>query len=259
MVYPKKSLGQNFLRSKKALADIVGAGEVVHGEVVLEAGPGQGILTEALLSAGAHVLAVEKDDRLIPILEKKFEKEIFSKQLTLIHADILEFKPVDYKLTTTNYKLIANIPYYITGAFIRKFLEMEYPPSRMVILVQKEVAERVVARDGKESLLSISVKAYGVPKLIAVVKRGSFSPAPSVDSAILSITEISKKFFTDFSEENFFKILKTGFAHKRKMLAGNLGIQSAILSHSEISPKARAEELTLEKWKNLISKLSKKF
>src|SRR3989344_6801 len=223
----KKSLGQHFLNSPKIIGDIVSAGKVTKGDLVLEIGPGEGTLTSALLKTGASVIAVEKDDRLIPILQEKFAKEILSRQLTLIHNDILEInmsKTVfDIK---KSYKVVANIPYYITGQIIRLFLETDRQPESMTLLVQKEVAERVVARDKKESLLSLSVKVYGEPKIIRVVGRGAFSPQPNVDSAILYIGNVSRKNFSEGSprgkggvdEKLFFRIIHIGFAHKRKQL-----------------------------------------
>ncbi|MDO8483104.1 MAG: 16S rRNA (adenine(1518)-N(6)/adenine(1519)-N(6))-dimethyltransferase RsmA [bacterium] len=256
-MFQKKSLGQNFLKSKKVIADIVLAGKILVGETVLEAGPGEGILTEALLAAGAKVVAEEKDQRLIPMLQHKFSGEIASGQLTLTEGDILNFNPSSFSLEANSWKLIANIPYYITGAFIRKFLESENQPSVMVILVQKEVAQRIVARDKKESILSVSVKAYGTPRYIQTVKAGSFSPAPNVDSAILAIENISKKFFNGFTEEKFFGVVKTGFAHKRKKLAGNLGVTDAFLVECAIPKNARAENLSLEQWRQLTTFLKK--
>lgn len=256
MVYPKRSLGQNFLRSKKILGDIVRAGNVLPGETVLEVGPGLGSLTETLLATGAQVIAVEKDHRLIPILQKKFSSEIASGKLILIENDILDFDVSCSMLHVPCYKLIANIPYYITGALLRKFLGAEKQPSTMVILLQKEVAERIVARDKKESLLSISVKAYGEPRYVETVKAGNFSPTPKVDSAILAIENISKKNFDDCSEEKFFAIVKAGFAHKRKKLFGNLGLnkneKKAISAKTGIGENSRAEDLTLSEWKSLV-------
>lgn len=265
-MFQKKSLGQNFLKSTKVVADIVAAGTLAAGETVLEAGPGMGVLTEALLKTGAHVIAVEKDHRLIPELQQKFASEITSGQLTLIESDILDFEPSDYKLKPKSYKLVANIPYYITGQFIRKFLETGVQPSTMILLVQKEVAERVVARDpstgragGKESILSISVKAYGTARYVETVKAGNFSPAPKVDSAILAITDISKKFFDGLTEEKFFIVVKAGFAHKRKKLSGNLKtlyrrVETA-LEKIGVRENARPENLSAEHWKNLAREL----
>jgi len=251
-MFQKKSLGQNFLHSKKILQDIVGAGNIAPGETVLEIGPGTGSLTETLLATDAKVIAVEKDDRLIPILEQKFQNAIKNGKLTLVHGDILEYDISQLKLNSGSYKLIANPPYYITGALLRKFLETNSQPSCVVLLIQKEVAERIMARDGKESLLSVSVKAYGSPRYIATVKAGNFSPTPKVDSAIIAITDISKKRFAGFSEEKFFTVLKAGFAHKRKRLAGNLKNVIAngekILEELNIEKNSRPENLSLEMW-----------
>ncbi len=251
----KKSLGQNFLKSQKALADIIDAGDVNAGDLILEIGPGKGALTERLLKFAGKVIAVEKDPELIEILKEKFNTEIAIGRLEILEKDILEFDPnilISYEMP---YKIIANIPYYITGAIIRKFLEAEYQPDTMVLLLQKEVVERIVARDKKESILSISVKAYGKPKYIATVQKRYFSPEPKVDSAILKIGEISRKIFTEnkISEEKFFEIVKAGFSHKRKMLASNLksllGSRTAEhLLNCKIDQKSRAEDLSLEDW-----------
>ena len=191
----KKSLGQNFLKSKKALEAIVLAGEISENDTVLEIGPGQGALTEKLLETGAKIIAVEKDDRLIEFLKEKFSKEITSEKFEIIHGDILEID-LDF-LKNKSYKLIANIPYYITGLIFRKFLSGNIQPEKIVILVQKEIADRIIARDGKESLLSLSVKVYGTPKKIMKVEKENFSPKPKVDSAILLIDTISKNFFKE--------------------------------------------------------------
>ncbi len=191
----KKSLGQNFLKSEKALGDIVRAGGLSLGDVVLEIGPGKGALTEKILETGAKVIAVEKDQELIPVLEEKFAEYVTKGSLVLVHEDVLEFNPLSYKLKAGSFKLIGNIPYYITGAIIRKFLESDPQPTSMTLLVQKEVAERIVARDGKESILSISVKAYGTPHYIDKVPKRYFTPEPKVDSAIIHIDNISKDRF----------------------------------------------------------------
>lgn len=221
-IYAKKSLGQNFLKSKKALLAMIGAGEISAEDIVLEIGPGQGVLTERILETGAKVIAVEKDDRLIEYLDKKFTIQGESGQFNLIHGDILEIDLSSLGLVTGKYKLIANIPYYITGLIFRKFLSGDVQPSKLVIMVQKEIADRIVARDEKESLLSLSVKAYGQVKKIMKVEKENFSPKPKVDSAILLVDNISKSFFDEITEEKFFEIIKTGFAHKRKMLIANL-------------------------------------
>ena len=216
----KKSLGQNFLNSPKIIKDIVLAGNVNKDDVVIEIGPGDGILTSELLSTSAHVISVEKDDRLIPLLHQKFRKEISVRQLELIHADILDLG-LPY-ITSGKYKVVANIPYYITGQIIRMFLESDKQPQSMTILVQKEVAERIVAKDSKESLLSLSVKIYGDPKYVMTVGRGLFTPSPNVDSAVLTIENISKDRFSGVGDKLFFDVIHAGFAHKRKQLLPNL-------------------------------------
>lgn len=258
----KKSLGQNFLKSKIALTKMVEAGEVNNTDLVLEAGPGKGVLTEKLLGIAKKVIAVEKDDRLIEFLQEKFAEEIKEGRLEIIHGDILDFDfgKVSRCNLDTSYKLIANIPYYITGVFLRKFLETEHQPEKIVVMVQKEIADRIVTRDpkggtaGKESLLSLSVKAYGEPKKIMKVDKENFSPAPNVDSAILLINNISKKFFTNNSitEKNFFEVIHAGFAHKRKILSSNLKEVVSKEKLATLTPNVRAEDLKLGEWVKLI-------
>ncbi|MDP4020533.1 MAG: rRNA adenine dimethyltransferase family protein, partial [Candidatus Adlerbacteria bacterium] len=150
-IQKKKSLGQHFLRAKNYLAAVVDAAGIAPNEVVLEIGPGEGTLTEELLASRCKVLAIEKDRRFIPLLQQKFAREIERGQLKLVEGDALEFKPSDYKLEARSYKLVGNIPYYITGALIKKFLSADNQPSTLVFLVQKEVAERI-ARSKKESI-----------------------------------------------------------------------------------------------------------
>lgn len=252
-LYAKKSLGQNFLRSTKALRQIVEAANLSSKDIVLEVGPGEGVLTIELLKQARTVVAVEKDDRLIPILQEKFAVEISDQKLILIHGDILEIS-LPSILTNRGYKLVANIPYYITGLLLPFFLSGNLQPSRAVVLVQKEVADRIVAHDKKESILSMSVKAYGVPRIVDKVPRGAFVPAPNVDSAILEISNISKDFFSKtpvISEKSFFETLKKGFAHKRKLLRGNLEISEEQIQSVGLPPKVRAEDITLEDWKKL--------
>jgi len=198
-MFQKKSLGQNFLTSKPIAKSIVEAGRPNENETIVEIGPGKGFMTEEILKVSNKVIAIEKDHRLIPILEEKFKSEISSGKLRVIEADILELDMSRTVLDINGYKVIANIPYYITGQIIRKFLESDFQPSSMTMLVQKEVAERIVARNKKESLLSLSVKVFGDPKIIRTVGRGAFSPAPNVDSAVLNIVNISMKNFTIFS------------------------------------------------------------
>ena len=282
----KKSLGQHFLKSPGIISDIVKAGNVQKEDLVLEIGPGKGVLTKALLSIGAKVIAVEKDDELVLELQRKFSREISLKQLNLVHADILDLElphlamsrmPLDTDITTTPYKIVANIPYYITGQILRMFLESDNQPTSMTLLMQKEVAERIVAKpslrssvarsvksgfrakDQKESLLSLSVKIFGEPKIVRVVGRGAFSPQPNVDSAVLNIENISRVRLDGVSEKIFFNIIHLGFAHKRKQLLPNLislfkkEILVKAFEKCGVNLKARAEDLSLETWLKLCN------
>lgn len=262
---PKKSLGQNFLTSIPARIAIVTAGKLTQEDTVLEIGPGRGFLTKGLLESGAKVIALEKDRELLPILTETFAQEIENKQLRLLEGDVLEFDPSSHSLQTTSYKLIANIPYYITGAILSRYLSHEKHPSHMVVLVQKEVAERVVAKDKKESILSIAVKVYGDPKLVYRVNKGSFFPIPSVDSAVLSIENISHKNFQNKEhEELFFTLVKAGFAHKRKFAISNIREVfenvdlGNLFKELTLSEKIRAEDISLEQWISLSKKIQSK-
>lgn len=254
---PKKHFGQNFLTSEPARDAIVRAGNLSARDTVLEIGPGKGFLTEGLLKSGASVLAIEKDRDLIPFLTEKFEKEIEEGRFTLVEGDALTLEPPH-----TNYKLIANIPYYITGAILERYLSHERKPSHMVVLVQKEVAERIVAREGKESILSLAVKVYGNAKIVHKVSAGSFFPKPKVDSAVLSIDSISGDSFASGEHELlFFTLIKQGFAHKRKVLISNLKELCGdrllpLFEELHIDKQARAEDVTLSTWIILSSRLS---
>jgi 16S rRNA (adenine1518-N6/adenine1519-N6)-dimethyltransferase len=256
----KKSLGQHFLKSASALEAMAVAGEVSKNDTVLEIGPGEGVLTRVLLAHGATVVAVEKDDRLIPILLNTFREEIRSRKLTLIHGDALEFNPTSSKLTAGGYKLIANIPYYITGLLLRTFLESDTPPSTMVLLVQKEVAGRMTTKEGKESLLSVSVKVFGTPKYIKTVPRGAFSPPPKVDSAIIAVTNIKK--LPVKVRTQFFEVVRAGFAHPRKRLKKNLEDTASkeSIAHAwhqlKLGEDVRSEEVNPLIWKSLAELLT---
>ena len=251
----KKSLGQNFLKSALALKKIVEAGEISDKDTILEIGSGKGVLTEKLLEKSGCVIAVEKDHELFDFLQNKFINQIKSGTLVLVHDDILKFN-VDKISQNLKYKIIANIPYNITGAILKKFLTEKNQPERMILMVQNEVAKRIVARDGKESILSISVKAYGTPEMILKVPARYFSPAPNVDSAIIAIKNISRKIFVGnkIDEEQFWKIIRAGFAHKRKKLSSNLKGLSFFVEGQSFAGlgNARAEELSLTDWIKLV-------
>lgn len=256
--FAKKGLGQHFLMHRQTSERIVLAADVTESDTVLEIGPGTGVLTRELLARARKVYAVETDHELIPRLQETFAQEIASEKLVLIHIDVRVFDPV---VIGTPYLLVANIPYYITGEIVRQFLTAAYKPSSMTLLVQKEVAERV-ARSEKESLLSLSVKAFGTPKYEFTVPKGAFIPAPKVDSAVLSVRDIKAPFETNAQEARFFSILRAGFAHKRKRLMKNLEsiapknkVRSAFTTanlHEDIRP----EDVALSMWKVLAKELT---
>lgn len=255
----KKSLGQNFLKSEPALRMMCEAGNVSKDDVVLEIGPGKGALTSKLLEKAKRVIAIEKDRDLVLILKEKFSEKIARNHLVLVQGDILEFDPKEKNLENGDYKIIANIPYNITGAIIKRFLSEVAQPNTMVLLTQKEVAMRIVATDKKESILSISVKAYGNPKYMMKVGKRFFSPSPKVDSAIIAINDISNNNFNSKKEEEFFfAVIKKAFAHKRKVLRKNLEDIAplekidTIFREMTINGNVRAEDVPFYKWLEII-------
>ena len=243
----KKSLGQHFLHNRHYLEMVADAAVVEKGETILEIGPGEGALTAVLLEHGTKVVALEKDARLIEVLREKFKGQKFE----VIEGDALKYEPKFKK-----YKVVGNVPYYITGALFKKFMSGKNQPQALVFLIQKEVAERI-ARSKKESILSLSIKAYGTPTYIKSVPAGAFVPPPKVDSAILQVSNISRTNFKNKKhEERFFELLKAGFGQKRKLLASNIKNllgenHSALLQNTNIDLKARAEDVPLEAWLEL--------
>lgn len=254
----KKSLGQHFLNNARVPKLMADAGNVTIDDTVLEVGPGTGILTRELLSRGATVIAIEADARAIASLKEPFEKEIASGQLTLVHGDIRSFpnilpRTVLGRMESKGYKVVANIPYYLSGMLFRLFLESTLQPSTLVFLVQKEVALRI-ARDTKESILSLSIQAFGTPKYIKTIPRGNFTPAPKIDSAIIAITDISHAHFANLDTTFFFELLHIGFGSKRKQLLGNLtkiadrDTLSSIFSTLNLPLTIRGEDVPLTSW-----------
>jgi 16S rRNA (adenine1518-N6/adenine1519-N6)-dimethyltransferase len=250
-------LGQHFLIhswAARALAHVV---PLHDGETYLEIGPGKGVLTKELLALGP-VVAVEKDHDLIPRLQERFAREITASTFKLVEADVRDVSSESLGLGA--YVVAANIPYYITGEIIRQFLTARTQPRALALLVQKEVAQRIVSTT--ESILSLSVKAYGVPRIADKVPAKHFSPPPRVDSAILVVERVSKDFFSDITEDAFFRVVHAGFASKRKMVANNLAVvygkekSLAALAVAQIPEKARAENINIEAWKSLTRALS---
>ncbi len=273
-VSPKQSLGQNFLYDEELLARIVAAAEVEPGDAVLEVGPGLGALTRQLARAAGRVVAVELDDRLLPILN--YELEPFA-NVTIVHGDILAFDPAAW--FDGPFVVVANVPYYITGAILRRLLEGRPRPKRMVLTVQREVAERLAAKPPEMSLLAVSVQYYGTVKVVGTVKAGAFWPRPEVDSAVIRIdVDRKKKETTDFtdyadledsesvdssSEAAFFRVVRAGFGEKRKQLKNNLrqlGLAdeaiAAALAAAGVDGRRRAETLGVGEWERLVEALS---
>lgn len=255
---PKKSLGQNFLFDESILRRIVAAGEVNATDEVLEVGPGIGALTAVLAQESALVTAVELDDRFIPILQNELSPY---NNVTIVHGDILTENPANY--FTRPYKVVANVPYYITGAILRHLLSSNPKPSRMVLTMQKEVAERITAVPSQMSLLAVSVQFYGTATIVDTIKAGAFWPRPKVDSAVIVIdlgeTAVSQAINNGtINEKKFFRLVKIGFAQKRKQLQKNLRAlgypRETIMEKMEqaaIAPNRRAQSLSIADWVRL--------
>ncbi len=252
----KKSLGQHFLTRPALAARIAEAAKLTRRDTVFEIGPGTGILTRELLARAGQVIALEADAALVATLRETFAGELAAGRLTLIHGDVRTFA-ID--TLPRGYALVANIPYYLTGEILRRFLGAARQPKAMTLLVQKEVATRI-ARDKKESLLSLSVKAYGDPAYAFTVSRGAFAPPPKVDSAVLTIRDISRRRFARHTkgrasdsasaraETRFFALIHAGFAHKRKRLAKNLAEAGYAAEAARVPAAVRAEDVPLAAW-----------
>ena len=250
---PKKSLGQHWLKDPEILADIAEAAELTGDNVVLEIGPGLGTLTSRLLARANSVTAVEFDADLARKLPGQFP----GKKLTVVNQDILQF---DLNQLPKNYKVVANVPYYITSKIVEKLMTAENKPSVAVLLVQKEVAERIAAEAGNMSVLSVSVQIFAEAELDIEVPRQFFTPPPKVDSQVVVLRTRNNPLITPEDQRDFFRIVKAGFSAKRKKLrsslSGGLGIDKSVaeelLKNAGISPDARAEDLAIEDWKKLL-------
>jgi len=253
-IRPSKYMGQNFLLSQRVVKIAVEAAELKKYDVVLEIGPGLGALTFELAKYVKKVVAVEKDKQLGELLKKNVETEKL-KNIEIVNRDILKLTTNDLRLTT--YKVVANLPYQITSPVLWKFLhEEKNKPQAMVLMVQKEVAERIVARPGKMSVLSVLVQYYADVKIIKNVGKGSFYPEPKVDSAIIRLKNINTKKHKnkEIDEKLLFELVKTGFSNKRKMLKNNITSlvknrsANELLKQAKLNPKIRAQELSVEDW-----------
>lgn len=268
MLRTKKSLGQNFLINAGILDKISAAAELNKNDIVLEVGPGMGDLTKKLIekvrstNSGqtGRVIAVEKDHRLIGLLKEKF----FGSSVEIVEGDILKFNPIHYSLLADSYKVIGNIPYYITSHLLRKIFEDWPKPKLIVLMIQKEVAQRIMAKPPHMNLLALSVQFYSEPEIISYVSRGSFRPMPKVDSAIIRLTPRDHGLSTT-DPNQLFKLVKTAFAGKRKQLASNLSKNFGIMKEDllkafdkiKIRPDARAENLSLNQWIELSQLIEK--
>jgi 16S rRNA (adenine1518-N6/adenine1519-N6)-dimethyltransferase len=256
-IQPKKSLGQNFLFDPNIINQIIDLAGITPGMPVLEIGAGPGNLTQALAARAGRVVAVELDQRFLPLLE---QARVRHPNLEIIHANILDLD-LDTLMGSPDYIVVANLPYYITSAVIRKLLETHHKPTRLVLTVQKEVAHRICAKAGELSLLAVSVQVYGEPHLGLTIPAGAFYPSPKVDSAVVVIKTHPIPLLPAKDLAPFFRMVKAGFSQKRKMLRNTLsaGLRlnvrecEALLLSASIDPARRAQTLELSEWVNLTT------
>ncbi len=277
-IKPSRSKGQNFLINERIYDDIIRAADLQADDIVLEVGPGLGFLTAKLAHRAKRVIAVELDDRLADYLQTGIDSQDIN-NVTVVNEDILRFNPAAYSddfgatgaFSGTNglYKIVANLPYNISSIFLRRFLgRKDFQPKELILMLQQEVAERIVASPPDMSLLAVSVQYYGEPEIIRTVKAGNFWPEPQVDSAIVRIKVKMKPDIDNGSDliardKRFFQLLRIGFSSKRKMLKNNLaaGLKlepsalSRELNGQGLDPQARAEALSLQDWQKLFAAL----
>lgn len=260
-LWAQKKLGQNFLVNPEVLKNIIKAAELTKDDHVVEIGPGLGILTEQLTQHAGKVTAVELDRGIIPTLQKNLAK---ATNLEVLHQDALK-----YELPTTPYKLVANIPYYITSPILNHFLseadeeKKQMRPSIIVLLVQKEVAQKICVKDGDQTILSLEVQAFGKPSIVCTVGRNSFFPQPNVDSVVIKIQTFPKPRISN--SKIFFKLIKAAFSQKRKKISNTLPPalkltqeqEQQLFADSKISPDLRPQNISLDKWEALIQAYEK--
>jgi 16S rRNA (adenine1518-N6/adenine1519-N6)-dimethyltransferase len=258
-IVPRKRLGQNFLIDPDVLARILEVADVQPDSTVVEVGPGLGVLTRALVQRAARVVAVEKDPELVDILRRALGDVA---NLELVIGDVLRFDPAQHGVQTP-YQVVANLPYYVTSPTMRRFMEEVTRPQSMVLMVQREVAERIVARPGEMSLLSVSVQFYAETRLAAIVPPEAFYPTPKVESAIVRLDVLPRPLL-DVDPSSFFRLVQAGFSQPRKQLHNTLaqriwfppGGASQALQAADIDPQRRAQTLSMQEWETLWRVLS---
>jgi len=254
---PTKKFGQNFLINPKPIQQMISAADIKPSDTILEIGPGLGALTQELIITGAKIITQEKDRNLVAILRKQFKD---AKNLEIIEGDAKYNNYKNYK----DYKIVANLPYYLTAPIIRQFLEAKNPPELMVFLIQKQVGQRICAKPPRMNLLAVSIQVYATPKIINYVSRKCFWPMPEVDGVIIKITPHHEETEAMTDREHFFKIVKAGFSHPRKILISNLanGLNVSrndlekIFADLAIPLKARAENLAVSDWASLAENIN---
>lgn len=258
---PRKALGQNFLADRDVLEDIVRAAGVGAGDAVIEVGPGVGTLTAALLESGAEVTAVELDERLAAVVRSRLVENV---RLRVVEANILHVDMATILPASGRYNVVANIPYYITAPIIRLFLEEETPPDVMVLMVQREVAERLAAAPGRLSILGVMAQYYAQVEIVQIVPASAFVPPPEVDSAVVRLRPYRTTLLPREDADRFFALVKAGFGEKRKQIHNALvrGLAhipaadiDAALADAHIDRVRRAETVSLEEWGALYGAL----
>lgn len=245
-----KGLGQHFLIDKESVDAIIEAAQITPSDTVLEVGPGLGVMTDELAKTEAQIIAVETDNTLVELLRRRLPQNVQVEE-----ADIMKFNLAELP---ADYKVVANVPYYITSPIIRLLMESKNPPTQSVLLIQKEVAERIAAKPGAMSILALSVQYYADVELVADVPRDKFYPIPNVDSTVIKLTRKVQPAF-DADTAKLFRLIKAGFGEKRKQLRNSLsgGLQmttdqsAALIAAAGLKDTARAQELSLSQWKSL--------
>jgi len=254
-ILPKKSLGQNFIINQRALDDVISAADLTGHEEIIEIGAGFGTLTIELAQHADQVFAVEIDKRLIPVLRDNLQD---FENVTLVHADFLQLDPIEL-VSRPGYYVVANIPYYITSALLRHLMESSIPPARIVLTMQREVAQRIISAPGEMSLLALSVQIFGRAVITARFTAECFYPIPEVDSAVLRIDIYEEPVVPHEVIPAIFSLARAGFGQKRKKLRNSLARElgsspeevEKLLAKAGIQPKSRAQELSIQDWENI--------